>query len=397
VVGLPPIDVSQAVLVPLGLAILLTEWRHWRFSLIDLWVAVFIYSGYHADALNKLTTASTFEMFNGFTTVLVPYMAGKLLIERNGGRTTFVRRTVFCLFLASLIGAYEYKMGRNPFMMVFGPLFPGETFAWKTQIRWGFGRVSGPYGQSELAGMMIFTGLVLALYLGYLNLWEPKFRQFEWLPGTKSKWILGTLAFTLFMTQARGPWLGCLAAIPIALVGRSHRVLRRALITAVLLVIFGGAAYMALKVYTSGPATSVEQETASYRAQLLTNYMPIAIEGGPWGWGQLFPRVPGQESVDNEYLFVTLTQGWVGLACFCLIGLGTIYHLAMSTIFNPDKVDRMFAFSLLGILAGILITVYTVFLGNQPYELFFLLAGWAQAVRVYPEKHHSFAFAQVYT
>ena len=46
---------------------------------------------------------------------------------------------------------------------------------------------------------------------------------------------------------------------------------------------------------------------------------------------------------------------------------------------------------------GILITIYTVFLGNQPYQLFFLIAGWSQAVRFRPVKAPQLAFEQVYT
>jgi hypothetical protein len=397
VAALPPIDVSQAVLVPLGLAILIKEWSNWRPSVMDVYMALFIFSGYHADSVNKLSTASTFELFNGMTAALVPYLAGKLLIEKDNGRNPFLRRMVFLLFVACIISAYEYRMGRNPFMMMAGPLFPEETFAWKTQIRWGFGRVSGPYGQSELAGMMLFTGLVFALYLGYYKQWEPKFRRLAWLPSSKSRWIAWTIGITLFMTQARGPWFGCLAAIPIALAGRSQKVLRTFTITVLVLTIVGGAAYVGFKAYTSGPVTSEAQENATYRAQLMTNYLPIAINGGAWGWGQKFPRVMGQDSIDNEYLFVALTQGWVGFLSLCLLALAAMYHLTMAAIFNPRKNDRVFAFSLLGIMVGLLVTIYTVFLGNQPYELFFLLVGWSQAVRVRVAERPAFAFAQVYT
>jgi cytochrome c biogenesis protein CcdA len=105
----------------------------------------------------------------------------------------------------------------------------------------------------------------------------------------------------------------------------------------------------------------------------------------------------GQDSIDNEYLFVALTQGWVGFLSLCLLALAAMYHLTMAAIFNPRKNDRVFAFSLLGIMVGLLVTIYTVFLGNQPYELFFLLVGWSQAVRVRVAERPAFAFAQVYT
>ena len=77
-------------------------------------------------------------------------------------------------------------------------------------------------------------------------------------------------------------------------------------------------------------------------------------------------------------------QGWVGLAVVLrCCALGALWnHLVIAVIYNPTKRDRYFAFSLLGIFIGLLVTIFTVFLGNQPYELFFLLLGWSQAVRV---------------
>ena len=65
--------------------------------------------------------------------------------------------------------------------------------------------------------------------------------------------------------------------------------------------------------------------------------------------------------------------------------------------YNPTKPDRYFAFSLMGVMIGLLITVFTVFLGNQPYQLFFLLAGWSQAVRVKRAARPELTFEQVYT
>lgn len=380
---LPPIDLSEAVLLPLGIGICLTQLHRWRFSLMDLCVAIFILTTYLADALHGHSTASTFDLFSSLCLALVPYMAGKLLIEHNGMRTAMVRRMIFCLFLASLVSVYEYRMGQNPFTLVIARFFPEESFPWKTQLRWGFGRVSGPFGQSELAGMMLFFGLVMALWLGYYDLWEPKFSRAKWHPGKKSTIIAWTIGIVLFMTQARGPWIGALAALPIAFIGRARNPGRTAVVVAISLVLGGAVTYVGLKAYASADATttSAEQQNAQYRAQLLDNYIPVAKAGGPWGWGQDFPRIKGQGSIDNEYLFVALTQGSVGLLAFCMIAFGTLYNFLGAARFGPTQPDRYFGYSLLGVFVGLLITIFTVFLGNQPFELFFLLAGWSQAVR----------------
>jgi hypothetical protein len=372
---------------------------------MDLAMAGFLFSAWYAEVLAHHATGSIFALFNAVTEAFVPYAIGKLLLEPQ--RDRLVKRFVLLLFFACILSAWEYRMGSNPFMRTLSPFFPGESFAWKTQFRWGFGRVSGPFGQSELAGMMLFTGIALTLYLNHARLWEPKFRSFAWLPWSKSAWINATLILTLIMTQARGPWLGCLAAIPIALVGRSKHVLRQAILTGVVLVTVGSIAFFAVKHYTSGPVASDEQQTAAYRAELLTNYLPVALHGGAFGWGSQFPQIAGQGSIDNEYLFVALTQGWVGLLSFCLLALLGLWNLARGAILNRDKQDRYFAFTLLGILVGLLVTIYTVFLGNQPYQLFFLILGWAQAVRrptlrslsqaEQPAQKPRFAFAQIYT
>ena len=399
VAALPPVDLSEAILLPLGIAIVYKEIRRWRFAPMDIWVAIFIFSAYYADLRNGHSTASTFELFDSLCTVLVPYMAGKLLIEHNGMRSVVVKRMIFCLFLASIVSVYEYRMGQNPFSLVAARFFPDEHFPWKTQIRWGFGRVSGPFGQSELAGMMFFFGLVMTLWLGYNHLWEAKFSRAAWLPFGKSTVIAWTIGIVLLMTQARGPWIGTIAAVPIALIGRARHVARTAVLVGLFLIVGGAAAYIGLKSYANAdsPTTSSEQENAQYRAELLDHYIPVAQAGGPFGWGQDFPRIAGQGSIDNEYLFVALTQGWVGLLAFSMIAFEALYYMLYGARNNPTQSDRYFSYSLLGIFVGLLITIFTVFLGNQPFELFFLLVGWSQAARVKRATGPELTFEQVYT
>jgi len=396
---LPPVDLSDAILIPLGTVILWKELPRWRFSRMDLWIGVYIVSTFIADWCTGQHIASIFDLYSNVSAPLVVYAAGKVLIEANGGRVAFVKRLVFCLFIAGLISIYEYRMGVNLFSRVMARLIPNEHFGWNTQLRWGFGRVSGPYGQSELAGIMLLFGLVLALWLSYEKLWEPKFKYAEWLPFKKSTVIVWTLFLLLLMTQARGPWLGTLFAVPIAWIGRSRRVLRNSILVGSLCLFAGVFGYVGLQNYANAPVASAEQETASYRAQLLDNYIPVAKQGGAWGWGQSFPRVAGQGSIDNEYLFLALTQGWVGLGAFCLLAAEALRNLIKAIIINPERSDRYFAFSLLGTLIGLLITVFTVFLGNQPYQVFFLLIGWSQALVVPARKTAAkqMAFQQVYT
>ena len=53
VATLPPIDATEAVLIPVGFAMLFKELPRWRFTTMDLWLCVYIYSSYYADAVRN--------------------------------------------------------------------------------------------------------------------------------------------------------------------------------------------------------------------------------------------------------------------------------------------------------------------------------------------------------
>ena len=74
-------------------------------------------------------------------------------------------------------------------------------------------------------------------------------------------------------------------------------------------------------------------------------------------------------------------QGWVGLASFLFVCAETVARLLVAIHRSTGKRDRFFALTLLGGICGILLTIGTVFLSQQPYQIFFLLVGWAQSVR----------------
>lgn len=395
---LPPFDFADAVLIPLGAAMFFRCMRRWHYSLMDLWLVLFILSTCVSDRLLGANTASVFELVYSLSKILVPYMAGKLLIEQDGARPLTLQRIVLYIFAASILSMYERIAAINPFRSAFTRFFPDNDVVWTTQFRGGAARLSGPYAQAELAGMMLLFGILFALYLGHDCHWGQRFRNMPTIPIRKSWIAAGVIALALYFTQSRGPQLGFLCAVPIAFIGRSRHVLRASLIVLALLVVGGGVAYEAVVHYavTNAP-TSEQQETAAYRAQLLKDYLPIAEHSGAWGMGPHFPRIGKYVSVDNEYLFVALTQGYIGLGTLLLLIAGTLYNLVTAALYNPQSLDRSFAFTLLGIFVGILITIATVYLGNQPLIFFFLLVGWSQSLRAHrvPKPHP--VFQQVYT
>jgi len=395
---LPPVDFSDAVMLPLGIAMAIRNMSRWRFSILDLFLILFALSQCTGDRILGQSTASVFELFDSLCKVVVPYMAGKLLIEQDNARSATLKQIVTLILAASLIGMYEFRGLDNPWRMAFGPFFKGEEIPWATQLRGGFGRISASFAQAEVAGMMIVYALLLAIFLGRHYRWGERFRSMPGLRLRKSSLVVTLLLLALYMTQSRGPELAFVCAIPIAFIGRRRRVLRTAVLVATFMLIGGSIAYESLVKYAATNApTSEEQETAAYRAVLLESYLPMAEHSGPWGLGPHFPTIGKYKSVDNEYLFVALTDGYVGLGSFLILSAGTVYNLIMAAAYNPEKLDRAFSFTLLGLFMGILVCIATVYLGFQPLIFFFMTIGWAQAVRIRPAPQPHPVFQQVYT
>ena len=402
---LPPFDFADAVLLPLGIALCFGSLRRWRFSVMDLWVAFFFLSSGMSDRLSGAGTSSTFEFFDALCRAVIPYMIGKTLLEAEGERRAVLKRIVLLMFGGAVIGSYEFFGKADPFRVIFDPFFAGESFAWVTQIRYGFGRASGPFTDAEINGIMLCFGILAAMWLARYENWGRRFRRVTWIPWRKSSLIGGTLFLGLLMTQSRGPELGLLFALPVALVGRSKRVLRNTILVGTVLIVGGVSAYFALSQYSATRApSSDEQQTAIYRALLIENYLPMALHDGAFGYGPDFPRLGErdsltgvQDSIDNEYLLLGLTQGYVGFTSFILVCLGTVGTLFWSAIYGGEKADRAFAFTLLGIFVGGLFTIATVYLGFQTYIFFFMMAGWAEAIKIQRRVARQQTFEKVFS
>ena len=384
---LPSLNFIDAALVPLGVGMVFLDRGRWRFTRTDLWMLIFLMSSAWAEHELGKTTDAAFSLFESLTVGLIPYMAGKLLIEQTGSRVRITRMFVWLLAGSSVFSAYEYFFKSNPYTWVWSHFYPSQWAMWRTQYRWGFGRVAGPYSQSELAGMMVFTAWLLALWLGRKNYAELKARPPVAALLKHGKWYAWGLFVALFMTQARGPWIGAGLGLAVAAIGRAKKPGRRAVIVVVCVFMIGLPAYLLGKDYLAGPRKDYgsEKETAQYRAELIDNYVPVAIKGGEWGWGSNFPRIGGQDSIDNAYLYFWIVQGYVGAVALILLIVDAMGTLVVQA-FRPQPVrERHFVLTLLGILVGIAFTITTVFLGNQSYELLFLMIGWSQAMKELPK------------
>lgn len=407
---LPPLTFADMATLPLFGALWFREIRRWRFEWMDLFVVLFALSGALSEGMSTPLADGTWrnllavdappvagdlslfglQLFAGLTTMVMPYMLGKLLIEQGGpngqpARKRVVRRMVVLLAFVAGVSIFDFLGRRSIWQLVMHHFFRGQVVDWPTQVRWGFGRIQGPYAHAILAGMVFLMGLIYVLWLrAFAPQWGRR-RLINILPLTVRGLVLGLIVAGLMMTQSRGPWIAVGLALVLALLVRTFTLGKATLAFVVVLIVFSAGAYYVGSRYTAvdlNHAKTEEQRNAVYRRELIQAYIPIIKERKAFGWGMTtLPVINGQQSVDNQYLLVAATQGLTGLGLFLAIVLGSgarLYRLAQKPL---GMEDRALVFAHLTVLLGLVISLTTVYLGEQAVLLLFLLVGWIQGIR----------------
>ena len=380
--GLPDPSANVAVMMPIFLVTLIVYGRFWRPSVADLLViavaGLMSYSEYKAAGYSEAQNLFAGTLFQ----IVGPYLVARLVIERERLHVELAKRIVIIVFGVALVGLYEFKFGWNPFLVYLGIPFSGQGQGWVTTFRYGFARVGGPYAHCILAGMMMVMAYRLNRWLEWGGHWEAKFARFPWLPLSKGRLITLGLLLGSITTIARGPWLGGLAGALFVNAGRhSKRKLA-------FMLVLGGIALVALPGYLGfqayldvkpGVEMTLSQETAMYRKVLFEKYYAIALER-PWlGWGRnTWPKVLGMVSIDNYYLLLSLMHGVLTMALLVVLMAWMSVRLYLKGMAEPPQANSL-AFTFLGIIIAIFISLVTVYLGENVVPSFFLMLGWAEA------------------
>jgi len=383
VAGLPEISFTQAAMLPV-VAVMLIRGIGWRWSLADFLVFGFVFWLGFSEYMNAGYKEAQNLMFEMVTSVLLPYVCAKSLVEPLGLRVAFARRLAWLMFWVSVISVYEFRMGATLFRRPLDPFFPGQGAGWVTTFRWGYARIAGPYSHAILAGIMLLAGWRIARWLEWSGPWESRLPFWRYLPVTQGRVISLGLLGGLLMTMTRGPWFGAVLAAAMATVGRSKNRKRtfRALAAGILLV--GIPAGIALYRYSAvgrAAAKTAAQETAAYRKELIDKYVAIAVDHSVLGWGRnTWPKVPGMPSIDNYYLLLALMHGLPAAAFFtATVAAMTIRLMAAGMRQTPPiRPGSSLAFTLAGIYVGIGFAVATVYMGKQVVPLFAMLTGWSE-------------------
>lgn len=381
--GLPDPSFSQATAVALFVMFLARRAPGYRFGFTDLLVIAYSisisYSEYRASGLADAQNL----MFTQFSSVLIPYLLAKSLIEPHGRGAAFARLVVICASVVTVLNLYENRFGMNLWQRLLGPLFPGFGAGWVTTFRFGIARAAGPYGHALLAGIVIFVAYRLQRWLEWAGEW-PKGRP-RWSPLPIAATLTVWMAVGLFSTFAKGALLAALLAALIPLVGKSKR---RVLVTGAIVASFAfvGVPILIwfLKWASVGRmnALSANQETAAYRYELIVQYLEIAHQQLWFGWGlNDWPRVVNMPSIDNYYLLLYLMHGAIASVAFVTMMLSILCRLILKGILQPlaDPRGSELSITLASILFGYLLVIASVYLGLQTVPLLFMIVGWAES------------------
>jgi len=375
-----------------------------KFTFVDGCVLAYAFTGFMADFTRHDAKLGVYGFLLFFSKCVCPYWIGRTLIEQTGMRKEFVRMFVLCMAVIAVLSLYEYKTETNLFQDAVVKI-THSWVDWGRQTRWGFARVAGPYGHAIVAGIIFSTGLMLQLWLAGTKSWNsPKLLSFI-RSRRKSLYVTLAILLGLFMTQSRGPWLGCVFGLIVASIGFARDRKRAAILSLSVLAIAATVASVGINKYTDiddSKVTDRDQLNASYRRELITIYMPVIEEGGLWGWGtpQILSSGRGgystdHDSIDNHYLFVGLWQGLAGLSLLVAMIVLTIIHLIRLCITFRSRDDILFAYCMLGAMVAIAFSASTVSLTDPMSQILYLFLGWCASIR--PTRTQQDTFAPVAT
>lgn len=380
--GIPKVSFNDIVIVTI-LPFALSRYKdQWRLRPMDLLVfalvAVMAVSEFQAAGYKEAQNL-TFGMISA---AAAPYLVARLVIPAENLHVATARQFVILMFGMSIIALYEFRFGINLFLTTLKPFFPGQGDGWVTTFRHGFARVAGPFAHCILAGMIAIIGYRLQRWLEWGGHWEPHFKMLPNFPISKTRILTVMLVVFSISTMARGPWIGGAIGAILVLVGRSKKrsvMATGALVAAILILppaYIGFQSYMDVK---PGEVMTMSQETAIYRKVLMEKYSDIAAQHMGLGWGRnTWPKVAGMASIDNYFLLLTLMHGAIATGLFILLFVWSSTRLIWTGMHEPIGTNSL-AFAFAGMQIAVLVSLATVYLGEQATPVMFMIFGWAES------------------
>lgn len=369
--GFPLLTFHQTAIIPITLFALLFEIHRWHWSIVDLFIFLLIAIGVYSETINEDLHEGINRLAMTLCNIGGPYIVGKALIHTKKLTIPFSKRFVFLMCVNVALGLYELRMTAVPQVFLINKFFPTQhAFDWPPLYRFGFVRMSGPFMSAIFFGTFICVAFLLHYWLIKNKLIPRRFKLLK----------TGILLFGLIFSFSRGPWVAFALSFFLAGSAFSKHLkksffLRLALVaicSIILLNFFFNFQYL---------PTTESETTVLYRINLWQKYEALIGEKFWFGWGlKNFPKEGGMASIDNNFLYLWILNGFSFLLIFSAILFWSGIRVALKgfKIAHKDPLSSSLAIVFFSIYSCFTIIFLTVFMGLQVEPLFFLIVGWCE-------------------
>jgi hypothetical protein len=378
--GIPELSFWSAVLLPIAVAWMVNDHAEgYRFSLADILVVshlLFVFAGQWHNSTYKEAQK---VLYNDLTIRLLPFIMIRAWFMDPESRIRMFRVMILTGAVVAVFQAIEMRFWVNVFDEPIRRIWP-KSVAWSGGMkRGGWKRASGPFGHPICAGYYYTMFVPLAIWL-----WKN-----DYFKTRKYGFRITLICIVGGITSiSRAPIIGIFLGLILIWYGWSKfkgmatMVLACVGIMAGIFIIPKAIAYINVDRAT---AVTEDQRNAAYRNELMDNYKEVIAEK-PWlGWGRFtVPVVKGQDSVDNEYLWMVLVSGKSALYAY----LAGIFWILIRLIFfairgDPTRKEIRLAWCMIASILTALFTQATVYSGTQTVQFFYVILGISEGLIQY--------------
>lgn len=296
----------------------------------------------------------------------LPYVLARRLWRNWNDLAEALLPLGFCALALAGLAVYEARMINRGYARIWDSLFDTGVLPYFEMWRWGFLRAG------VLFNHPITLGVSFAMLAPLMLLWGKLVPRWDrWSRVAAVGCVLGAIA-----TISRGPIIAAFLGVIVAVFMRKERRYVYALLGLAVVVsvpylynlLQDSMAYVQASLAERGNV-----ESGYYRIALFMIYFEEIRAGGWFG----NPQAVGQRyelawSIDNSYIYMFLTYGWLGGFIFLLLGFSMIV-IAMRATARSDGEGRVRMACIAGAAAATAFAILNVWFSGDYSPLFFVL------------------------
>jgi hypothetical protein len=378
--GIPEMSFWSAVLLPIAFAWIMNDHAEgYRFSVADILVLAHLVIVFTGQWHNSTYKEAQKVLYNDLTIRLLPFIMIRAWFMDPESRIKMFRVMILAGAVVAVFQTIELRLWINVFDEPIRKFWP-KSVAWSGGMkRGGWKRASGPFGHPICAGYYYTMFVPLAVWL-----WKN-----DYFKTRKYGFRITLLCIIGGITSiSRAPIIGIFLGLILIWYGWSkYKGLATILLSCIgimagIFIIPKAIAYINVDRAT---AVTEDQRNAAYRNELMDNYKEVIEEKPMLGWGRFtVPVVKGQDSVDNEYLWMVLVSGkaalYAYLAGICWV-LARVFFFAIRG--DPTRKEVQLAWCMIASILTALFTQATVYSGTQTVQFFYIILGISEGIAQY--------------